>query len=105
MLVFDNACESARFQKPGKRSTEITYGLAEGFIRSGVNIYLGTNWEVDDRAASVFAGALYQEMVAHGRDLGEAMVTARDEVLRQFGFGEPTWASYVLYGTPSFRFW
>jgi len=104
ILVFDNACESARFQKPGKRTTEITYGLAEGFIKSGVNLYIGTNWEVDDRAASAFAAALYQRLVGGGSDLGAAMVAAREEVLRQFGFAEPSWASYVLYGTPSFRF-
>lgn len=111
VLVFDNACESGRFQTPGRRNTEIAFGLAEGFIKSGVNLYLGTTWEVDDEAASVFAQALYQRMVGDtstelgtgGSDLGEAMVLARNQVLNQFGFAEPTWASYVLYGTPSFR--
>ncbi|MBI3989501.1 MAG: CHAT domain-containing protein [candidate division NC10 bacterium] len=104
VLVFDNACESGRFQKPDQRNTEIAYGLAEGFIKAGVNLYLGTTWEVDDRAASVFAEILYRRMIADGKDLGEAMALARNEVLNRFGFAEPTWASYVLYGTPSFRF-
>jgi CHAT domain-containing protein len=88
VLVFDNACESARFEKPGKRNTEIAYGLAESFIKSGVNVYLGTTWEVDDRAARMFAETLYQKMVSGGGDLGEAMAVVREKVLDQFGFAE-----------------
>lgn len=103
VLVFHNACESGRFQKPDKHTTEVTSGLAEAFIKSGVNVYVGTMWEVDDEAARVFAETVYERMTADGSDLGEAMVRARKEVLRRFGFAEPTWASYVLYGTPSFK--
>jgi len=104
VLAFHNACQSAAVPTGVRRGPEVTYGLAEGFLKAGVNLYLGSIWDIDDRAARTFAQALYQMMVIERKDLGEAMVAARAQVLTEFGLGEPTWASYVLYGSPSFRF-
>jgi CHAT domain-containing protein len=101
LLVFSNACASShegawRADDPGR-----VFGLANAFLLSGVRFYLGTQWEVVDAHSQSFARAFYAEL-ARGRSVGAAVRRAREAVIVAEGEGGLGWASYVLYGDPSY---
>ena len=58
-------------------------------------------WPVYDRPAAEFAIEFYNR-VLEGHMIGEAMRQAR-RVIRDRHPGQITWASFVLYGDPTFR--
>jgi hypothetical protein len=99
-LVCCNACESARVRgrTPVSRSLARHAGFAEAFLRGGVANFIGTWWPVSDDAAFLFAGGLYESLVA-GATLGEAMHQARSAV-RTSRSGD--WANYLHYGSHDF---
>ncbi|MSP59064.1 MAG: CHAT domain-containing protein, partial [Myxococcales bacterium] len=61
----------------------------------------GTQWEVVDGQSATFAAAFYAELVT-GASIGSAVRRAREAVVARGGEGELAWASYVLYGDPTF---
>ena len=61
---------------------------------------IGTLWPVIDNVAADFAVAFYGQ-VLEGQPLGEAMRAARKITAEQHQ-ADPSWASFVLYGDPSF---
>lgn len=102
LLVFSNACASShesawRAEDPGR-----VFGLANAFLLAGVKFYLGTQWEIVDAHSQAFARAFYAEL-ARGRAMGAAVRRAREAVIVAEGEGGLGWASYVLYGDPSFQ--
>ena len=95
-VAFVNACEAGRVR--GSTTTEAA-AFAELFLRSGVEAYLGTYWEVGDTAAASFATGVYTRL-AEGQTLESAVTKSRAELLKA---NEPDWANYILYGDGRFK--
>ncbi|MEJ7594799.1 MAG: CHAT domain-containing protein [Planctomycetaceae bacterium] len=95
-VAFVNACEAGRVR--GSTTTEAA-AFAELFLRSGVEAYLGTYWEVGDTAAASFATGVYTRL-AEGQTLESAVTKSRAELLKA---DEPDWANYILYGDGRFK--
>lgn len=95
-VAFVNACEAGRVR--GSTTTEAA-AFAELFLRSGVEAYIGTFWEVRDTAAARFATGVYTRL-AEGQTLESAVTKSRAELLKA---DEPDWANYILYGDGRFK--
>jgi hypothetical protein len=108
-LVFLNACESgtvARKEDPQQvsyllRTPEPVVGLASAFVYSGALGCVGSLWPVYDKPAAELAVNFYRYVLA-GEPTGEALRQARADIRGAYP-REVTWASYVLYGDPTFR--
>lgn len=110
-LVFLNACDSARTPIAGATSDaaqdlrtylqEPAEGLAASFLYGGALGCIGSLWPVYDEPASKFAIEFYRQVLA-GNVIGEAMRMARCEVKKSHS-QHLTWATFVLYGNPTFR--
>ena len=107
MLVFLNACESARVRslpaagmKKRKHPSRLLglVSVAEAFMRGGVASFLGTYWPVGDEAAYKFAETFYTSIL-DGQPLGPAVTKSR-LVLQESECGD--WADYIHYGSPNF---
>lgn len=105
VLVFSNACESASMGD-GEQSPEqkFDYSLPGAFIRAGVDLYIGNLVKVSDQSARVFAEYFYDGLFRENLCIGKALSRARRKFIDNYGLADPTWANYVLYGSPSFRF-
>jgi len=104
-LVFSNACQSARTEKwqlKDNFQNEI-FGLANAFLLSGVKHYIGTWCEILDEPSSHFALRFYEKLRS-GRSIGEAMHHARKSLINEFGEETIVWASYIMYGDPTFTY-
>jgi CHAT domain-containing protein/Flp pilus assembly protein TadD len=101
-LVFCNACQSGLTQewKLGPSYGHEIYGLANAFLLSGVQHYVGTFWEVLDEPSAKFALEFYRRMMS-GVPIGEAMRMARLLLIKEYGEDTIVWASYMLYGDPA----
>ena len=104
-LVFLNACESgAAANETIDRANLLTDpagGLATGFIYGGALGCIGAVSPVDDSTAAEFAIAVYDKVIG-GETVGESVRHARSATLTAHP-DQPTWASYVLFGDPTFR--
>ena len=106
ILVFLNACESARVRglaprgkrKPHPNRLRGLVSVAEAFMRGGVANFLGTYWPVGDDPALVFAESFYTSVIA-GEPLGPAITQARVAVQKE---ESADWADYIHYGSPNF---
>src|SRR5439155_12285132 len=103
LLVFSNSCQAGATAEweSGYRYEGQAFGIGSAFLLAGVPNYIGTFWVVHDEESVLFAGAFYGSLAA-GHSLGEALLQARQEVIRQQGWQGLTWASYLLYGDPTF---
>jgi CHAT domain-containing protein len=101
-LVFSNACQSGRTEEWMilEGYEQQIFGLANAFLLSGVQHYIGTFWEVVDEPSSHFAKNFYARL-AERESVGTALHSAR-----RHAYGERSllWASYMLYGDPGFAF-
>ena len=95
-MAFVNACEAGRVR--GRPATKAA-AFAELFLHGGIDAYLGTYWEVGDRAAALFAGTVYREL-ALGQTLEQATLKGRKAL---FEAKEQDWANYMLFGGQNFR--
>lgn len=104
-LIFSNACQSIQSEqwKVDRNYNEKIYGLANAFLLSGVQHYVGTFGEILDRPSSQFALEFYKKMVK-GASIGEALKVARRSVIKAHGKNSILWASYLLYGDPTTRY-
>lgn len=106
LLVFFNACESARVRGVARGGTAKSHpdrllglvSVAEAFMRGGVANFLGTYWPVGDGPACKFAESFYQGLLA-GQPLGPCVTGARRVVQES---GSADWADYLHYGSPNF---
>jgi alpha-beta hydrolase superfamily lysophospholipase len=98
-VVFINCCHlgQTRGDVPFHR---LAANLATQFIEMGVRAVVAAGWAVDDAAAKTFSTTLYDEMFA-GRNFGDAVVAARQQVYHAHG-GTNTWGAYQCYGDPGF---
>lgn len=104
-LIFSNACQTARtdtWTLDENFQNEI-FGLANAFLVSGVKHYIGTFWEVLDEPSSFFSLEFYRYLF-EGSSIGEAMRLARESSIKEFGEETVVWASYILYGDPTFNY-
>lgn len=104
-LVFSNACQSARTEKWTLKEHfhDEIFGLANALLLSGVKHYIGTFWEIQDKPGRTFALEFYKHLFA-GRTVGEAMRRARMTLISTYGEESLVWASYLLYGDPTFNY-
>jgi class 3 adenylate cyclase/CHAT domain-containing protein/tetratricopeptide (TPR) repeat protein len=104
-LIFANACQSARSEEwsISEHSQHEICGLANAFMLSGVKHYVGTFWEVLDEPSRRFAVEFYKQALS-GKTVGEAVREARLTLIREYGEETIVWASYLLYGDPTFNY-
>ena len=98
-MVFLNTCHG------GRREYGLTQlgGWSQRFIDSGASAFVGAQWEVNDELAEMFAREFYSRLFGLEKHpsttLGEAFRQAR-LAIKEHGRGNPTWLTYVLYGSP-----
>jgi class 3 adenylate cyclase len=101
-LVFSNACHTGEW-KTSDAFVQRVFSLANSFLLSGVQHYIGTFWDVPDEPSCHFATKFYANL-AQGMTIGEAMLGARISLIEKFGEDTIFWASYLLYGDPTSRY-
>lgn len=103
LLIFSNACCSARNTENLKEEDYQwnTYSLAAAFLFSGVKLYVGTIWEVEDHVSLIYAKEFYSRLISR-KNIGECVRLARLKIIEEYGFNAFSWASYILYGDPGF---
>jgi CHAT domain-containing protein len=104
-LVFSNACQTGQTDewKIQEGYEQQIFGLANAYLLSGVQHYIGTFWEILDEPSSQFA-KLFYGFLTQGESIGESVRKARAELIKAFGEETIVWASYMLYGDPTFQF-
>lgn len=106
-LVFANACQSGHSEER-KAGDEICaphiFGLANAYLLTGVQHYVGTLWDVLDAPSREFAKRFY-DFLARGESIGNAVRQARGAISDAYGEERICWASYVLYGDPTATFY
>ncbi len=93
-VVFLNACGSAH------RDPDYVDSWPEWFLRYHHRAVVGTETLMPDLVAARYARFFYGALLS-GRTVGDALVTARQELLHEFG--NPLGLLYVLYGDPDIR--
>ncbi len=88
-LVVLNACEGGRAS-----ATDPYAGMAQTLVRMGVPAVVAMQFEISDRAATVFARQFYRNIAA-GRPVDTAVTDARMAIFQQVS--EVEWATPVLY--------
>jgi len=104
-LVFSNACQTGQTDEwkiEADYETKI-FGLANAFLLSGVQHYIGTFWEIPDEAGYHFAVQFYKQLI-QGIPVGAALRAARQGLIDKYGEDMIVWASYMLYGDPTARY-
>jgi CHAT domain-containing protein/Flp pilus assembly protein TadD len=99
-LIFCNACQSGI---TGKWKTAHVYDLAKSYLLTGVQHYIGTQWEILNKPSSHFALAFYSKLIQE-RSIGEALKSARQSLISVYGEETIVWASYILYGDPTINY-
>ena len=104
-LIFSNACQSARTEEWGLEEYfhEEIFGLANAFVLAGVKHYIGTFWEILDEPSRSFALEFYKELLS-GLNIGQAVQRARTALIEEYGEETIVWASYLLYGDPTYNY-
>jgi CHAT domain-containing protein len=104
-LVFSNACQSGHSGewRIGEEDEQQIFGLANAYLLSGVQHYIGTFWEILDEPSSQFA-KLFYDSLSQGESVGESVRKAREKLIEAHGEETIVWASYMLYGDPTFAF-
>ncbi|NOT53947.1 MAG: CHAT domain-containing protein [Deltaproteobacteria bacterium] len=102
-LVFSNSCQAGTTAQwtSGYRYEGQAFGIGSAFLLAGVQHYIGTFWVVHDEESVGFATAFYHNVVL-GRSVGAALLEARHGIIAQKEWQSLTWASYMLYGDPTF---
>lgn len=102
-LVFINCCHLGEIERRREHSQfpSIAANLATQFIRKGSRAVVAAGWEVDDRAALVFANVFYASML-EGENYGTAVLRARKETYARHG-SVNTWGAYQCYGDPEYK--
>ena len=104
-LIFVNGCQSARADEyPSSYDTHAPlFSMANAFILAGVRHYLGSCWEIPDDASRQFAIAFYHHLF-NGFSVGAAVRAARQTLMERLGEHNIIWASYLLYGDPTVKY-
>ncbi|WP_160168397.1 CHAT domain-containing protein [Novipirellula maiorica] len=98
-VIIFNACEAGRVRGESVSPQYESYSLAEMVLRSGVEAFIGTLWEVGDAAAADFAMGVYGGLTG-GLTLRDAVTQSRKQLAENH---QNDWANYILYGDGRFR--
>jgi CHAT domain-containing protein len=99
-LVFSNACQTGLAGPWGPGREGRVLGLSGAFLVSGSRFYVGTQWELVDGIGARVASHFYDALV-RGANVGAALRAARLRVVEEEGEASLGWATYVLYGDPT----
>jgi len=100
-LVFMNSCSSAKSSSSGRYDlTGELSSLAQGFIKAGTSLYVGTLWPIYDKDAGELAVRFYKDYI-NGKPVGDCLRLARSNLYEKTKNCNATWAAFVLYGDPS----
>lgn len=100
-LVFSNSCQSSKSTKQKSTANILNY-FADSFLMSGINSFIGTNWElVDSERTRDFTIRFYLELF-NEKSVGEALYSAREYARRNYPAWDLTWANYTLHGSPDY---
>ncbi len=105
-LVFVNGCRSGQTEEWSRLSAgsgQGIFGLANAFLVAGTRHYVGTFREVQDKLSSRFAERFYTELLA-GQAVGRCIRQAREEIIQDAGEDAIVWATYMLYGDPTYTY-
>jgi hypothetical protein len=101
-LVFSNSCQSSKSTHSGELSSSIMSNFAGAFLMSGINCFVGTNWEVEDNENTLdFTVRFYLSLFNH-KTVGESLFYAREHARRNYEIWDLTWANYTLHGVPNY---
>jgi hypothetical protein len=98
VMIF-NACQAARVRGAFQQNDPGSASLASFMLMAGVEGFVGTFWEVDDKSAAEFSSAVYQGLI-DGKTLRDSVTDARKGLAAD---GRRDWANYILYGDGRFR--
>jgi len=101
VLVFSNACQTGLAGPWGPNRRGRVLGLAGAFLLSGSRFYIGTQWELVDGIGAQVAAHFYDALV-RGANVGAALRAARLRIIEDEGEESLGWATYVLYGDPTY---
>ncbi len=94
-FAFLNACRTADSREPGAN-------LALTLVRNGIPAVLGTQYQVLDAAANIFAQTFYRSLAA-GQHPARALYQARRQLRTQFSSEPREWAVPALYLAQGYR--
>ncbi|MCB1175961.1 MAG: CHAT domain-containing protein [Leptospiraceae bacterium] len=101
-LVFSNSCQSSKSTENEIASSSIMSNFAGSFLMSGIQCFVGTNWEVEDNKNTLdFTVRFYLSLFNH-KTVGESLYFAREYARRNYEVWDLTWANYTLHGIPNF---
>jgi CHAT domain-containing protein/triacylglycerol esterase/lipase EstA (alpha/beta hydrolase family) len=100
-LVFLNCCFIGTIDRAPVAFNRLAYSVARELIEMGVRAIVAAGWAVNDLAASTFAQAFYESLLAQGMPFGEAVFAARKETYARHPEYN-TWGAYQAYGDPGF---
>ncbi|MFZ0242717.1 MAG: CHAT domain-containing protein [Desulfobacterales bacterium] len=104
-MIFANACQSGRTEQwtLSESFENNIFELANAFLLAGVKHYIGTFWEILDEQSNLFALEFYRHLFSD-ISVGQALNRARKTYIELHGEESIVWASYVLYGDPSYNY-
>jgi CHAT domain-containing protein len=98
-LVFSNSCQSSKSIDSNVNSSIMNY-FAGSFLSSGINSFIGTNWEVSDNEKTLDFTKRFYLNIFKGKSLGESLFQSREFARRNYESWDITWANYTLHGSP-----
>ena len=98
LLVFSNSCESAGVSHDSEELGNTS--LAGSFLKTGVKGCIAALWIVSDVGSGDFASDFYRFLL-FGSTIGEAVLRARKNSFKRWGYQDLIWASYLLFGDPA----
>ena len=101
-FVFSSSCESgAGGPSEAIRYENQTFDLPSAFLQAGVEVYVGTLWEVEAAAARRFVMDFYEAFLNGEWNLGECLRRAKWARKQDEQYADRiNWLSFILYGDP-----
>ena len=99
-LVFCNSCQSGE-SSISKEMTGNT-SLASSYLKAGAESSIGSIWSVSDRGSADISADVYRYLL-FGSTVGEALLRAKRSSYKRWGFHDPVWLSFILFGDPRMR--
>jgi CHAT domain-containing protein len=99
-LVFCNSCQSGE-SSISKEMTGNT-SLASSYLKAGAESSIGSIWNVSDSGSADIASDIYRYLL-FGSTIGEALLQAKRSSYKRWGFSDPVWISFILFGDPKMK--